>query len=74
MIYNVDDIIVGEIIWFDIQVLFGELWCMGVEDGKCIWIYGKYCWFVFGEVEIIDLVVCFNEDGIVLFYVFNIIE
>jgi hypothetical protein len=55
----------------DIQKLFGPPWRTGLEDGQTTWTYGDYKRSVTGEEHNRDLVVRFNDDGIVSSYSFS---
>lgn len=58
----------------DIKLFFGSPWRVGVEDGKPTWTYGNYSYKVFGEPSTKDLVIRFNNSGIVTSYVYNTTE
>ena len=55
----------------DVQKLFGPPWRTGLEDGQTTWTYGDYKRSVTGEKHTRDLVVRFNDDGIVSSYSFS---
>ena len=72
--YKVEEIKIGETTRDDIQVMFGDPWRTGIEDGKRTWSYGKYRYSLFDDAETTDLVVRFNKDGTVSSYVYNTTE
>ena len=72
--YKVEEIKIGETTRDDIQVMFGDPWRTGIEDGKRRWSYGKYRYSLFDDAETTDLVVRFNKDGTVSSYVYNTTE
>ena len=51
--------------------MFGPPWRVGIEDGKATWTYGKYHYSLFGESTAKDLVIRFDDHGIVTSYTFN---
>ena len=55
----------------DIQRLFGPPWRTGLEDGQTTWTYGDYKRSLGGETHTRDLIVRFNDDGIVSSYSFS---
>jgi hypothetical protein len=54
--------------------LFGEPWRTGVEDGLRTWTYGNYHYSLFGRARTRDLVLRFNDQGVVVSYTFNSTE
>lgn len=58
----------------EIRSLFGAPWRTGLEDGKQTWTYGKYHYSVFKEASTKDLVIRFDDRGIVTSYTFNTTE
>jgi len=55
----------------EIRGLFGEPWRTGVENGQRTWTYGHYRYSAFGPAMTRDLVVRFDDKGIVVAYNFN---
>ena len=55
----------------DIRTMFGPPWRMGIEDGKKTWTYGKYRYNLFVETSTQDLVVRFDDHGVVSSYTYN---
>jgi hypothetical protein len=54
--------------------IFGPPWRIGLEDGVRTWTYGYYKYRLFGDTTTYDLVVRFNNNGIVTSYSFNTTE
>lgn len=55
----------------EIDQLFGSPWRTGVDDGMRTWTYARYRYSLFGESKTRDLVVRFDDKGIVASYTFN---
>jgi hypothetical protein len=55
----------------EVQALFGKPWRVGIEDGHQTWTYGKYRYSLFGDTSTKDLIVRFDEKGIVTSYSYN---
>jgi hypothetical protein len=55
----------------NIEKLFGPPWRTGLEDGQLTWTYGDYKRSITGDEHNRDLVVRFNEDGVVSSYSFS---
>ena len=51
--------------------MLGQPWRTGLEDGTPTWTYGYYKYNLIGESQTRDLVVRFDERGIVRSYTFN---
>jgi hypothetical protein len=58
----------------EIRSIFGSPWRVGIENGKKIWTYGKYNYRLFGETSTRDLVISFDDKGVVESYTFNTTE
>ena len=58
----------------DIRSMFGPPWRVGFEDGRQTWTYGRYRYRLLGEASTTDLVVRFDEQGIVSSYSFSTTE
>jgi hypothetical protein len=71
---HVGDIQIGKTTQSDIQTLFGSPWRVGVEDGRRTWTYGRYRYKLFGRSNTKDLVVRFDERGVVASYSFHTTE
>ncbi|MBN1755221.1 hypothetical protein JW877_03305 [bacterium] len=55
----------------EIKDMFGNPWRVGIEDGMRTWTYGKYHYCLFGEASTQDLVLRFDDRGIVVSYSYN---
>jgi hypothetical protein len=55
----------------EIDQLFGSPWRTGVDDGMRTWTYARYRYSLFGESKTRDLVIRFDDKGIVASYTFN---
>ena len=55
----------------EIQTMFGEPWRIGIEDGQPTWTYGKYRYSLFSEAKTQDLIIRFDDKGIVASYSYN---
>lgn len=58
----------------EVRALFGEPWRTGVEDGLRTWTYGHYRYSLFGRAKTRDLVLRFDDQGVVVSYAFNSTE
>jgi outer membrane protein assembly factor BamE (lipoprotein component of BamABCDE complex) len=68
---NVGKLRIGSTSREQVRELFGEPWRTGVEDGQRTWTYGRYRYALLGATQTRDLVVRFDEQGIVTSYTFN---
>jgi hypothetical protein len=57
-----------------VRTWFGPPWRTGMEDGYRTWTYGRYRYSLFSPVRARDLVVKFDESGVVRSYTFNSTE
>jgi outer membrane protein assembly factor BamE (lipoprotein component of BamABCDE complex) len=57
-----------------IERTFGEPFRVGLEDGQQTWTYGHYRYSLFGNPVTRDLVLRFDERGVVASYSFNTTE
>jgi hypothetical protein len=55
----------------DVERHFGPPWRTGLEDGQPTWTYARYRYALLGGVRTTDLVVQFDQRGIVASYTFN---
>lgn len=67
----VSDIRIGETTRDEISDLFGPPWRTGIDNGEKTWTYAHYRYSLFSDAKTRDLVVRFNEQGIVVSYTFN---
>lgn len=58
----------------EIRSMFGPPWRVGIEDGQPTWTYGKYRYQAFSETSTQDLVIRFDNNGVVTSYTFNTTE
>ncbi|MGK2914470.1 MAG: outer membrane protein assembly factor BamE domain-containing protein [Porticoccaceae bacterium] len=58
----------------EIKTTFGTPWRTGIEDGRRAWTYGRYSYGVFAERRARDLVVRFDQDGVVASYSYSTTE
>lgn len=70
----VSEIRIGETTREDVRRLFGEPWRTGIEDGKRTWTYAYYRHAWFGKTSTRDLILRFDENGVVVSYTFNTSE
>jgi outer membrane protein assembly factor BamE (lipoprotein component of BamABCDE complex) len=68
---NVSKLRIGSTSREQVRELFGEPWRTGVEDGQRTWTYGRYRYALLGTTQTRDLVVRFDEQGVVASYTFN---
>ena len=71
---DVQRIVIGTTTKQTVTDIFGPPWRIGLEDGTRTWTYGYYKYRLFGESTTYDLVVRFNDSGIVTSYSFNTTE
>ncbi len=57
-----------------VRDLFGAPWRTGIEDGMRTWTYARYRYALFSETQTTDLLIRFNDQGIVVSYAFNTTE
>lgn len=68
---RVPDIKVGQTRKQDVTEMFGTPWRTGMEDGKPTWTYGIYRYELFGGNDSQDLLIRFDNQGIVRSYTFS---
>jgi outer membrane protein assembly factor BamE (lipoprotein component of BamABCDE complex) len=68
---QVSTIKIGETTQNDIYTTFGSPWRTGIDNGMKTWTYGHYRYSLFSEGSTEDLVVKFDQRGVVSSYVFN---
>jgi hypothetical protein len=57
-----------------VRSAFGEPWRTGLEDGRRTWTYGEYRWSLFGAEKARDLVLQFDERGVLATYTYSSTE
>jgi outer membrane protein assembly factor BamE (lipoprotein component of BamABCDE complex) len=68
---KVTSIKIGSTTKNDVRSMLGEPWRTGLEDGQPTWTYGYYKYNVLGASQTRDLVVRFDDKGVVRSYTFN---
>ena len=68
---RVSDIKIGQTTQQQVREMFGLPWRMGIEDGRNTWTYGRYRYSLFADDETKDLVIRFDNQGVVRSYTFN---
>jgi hypothetical protein len=68
---RVMEVQIGKTTINDIQAIFGPPFRVGSESGVKTWSYNKYHYSLFGPASTQDLVVRFDNAGIVKGYTFN---
>jgi hypothetical protein len=68
---RVPEIQLGKTTSTEIKRTFGTPWRTGLEDGMRTWTYARYLYSLFGGVKTRDLVIRFDERGVVTSYTFN---
>jgi len=58
----------------EVRKMFGSPWLSGNQDGELAWTYGNYDYSVFGERKAKDLVIQFDDNGVVTTYTFSTTE
>ena len=71
---NVKAIRIGKTTKKDIRKLFGSPWLSGINDGELAWTYGNYDYALFGERKAKDLVIQFDDKGVVTTFTFSTTE
>ncbi len=67
----VRDIRIGMTTQKDLRAVFGEPWRTGLEDGLETWTYGRYRYRLFKDSESSDLVIRFDNKGVVTSYSYS---
>lgn len=70
----VSRIAIGATTQSDVLQMFGAPWRTGLEDGKTTWTYGHYRYSLFAREKTRDLVVRFDDRGVVTSYTFSSTE
>jgi len=68
---RVPEIKIGQTTKQEITDIFGTPWRTGREDGKTTWTYGIYKYSLFGPADTQDLLIRFDNQGIVRSYTFG---
>jgi len=67
----VSTIKIGETTQNDIYTTFGSPWRTGLDNGMKTWTYGNYYYSLFSDGSTEDLVIKFDNRGVVASFVFN---
>lgn len=70
-VHNVSRIEIGKTSRSEIHDLFGPPWRTGIENGRKVWTYGHYKYGLSGQTEARDLLVRFDDEGLVVSYSFS---
>ena len=68
---HVPEIKIGQTRKQDIKEMFGSPWRTGMEDGHPTWTYGIYKYELFGGSDTQDLLIRFDNQGLVRSYTFS---
>lgn len=68
---RVIEIQIGKTSINDVQAMFGPPWRVGNENGQKTWSYGRYLYKLIGDPATQDLIVRFDNAGIVRSFNFN---
>lgn len=68
---HVPEIKIGQTRKQDIKEMFGTPWRTGMEDGHPTWTYGIYKYELFGATDSQDLLIRFDNQGLVRSYTFS---
>jgi outer membrane protein assembly factor BamE (lipoprotein component of BamABCDE complex) len=68
---RVTDIKIGQTHKQDISDMLGRPWRTGLEDGHPTWTYGIYKYSMFGADDTQDLLIRFDNQGVVRSYNFS---
>lgn len=68
---NVSHLKIGATTQKEVREKLGEPWRTGLEDGQRTWTYGYYKYNLLGASQTRDLVVRFDDKGVVRSYTFN---
>ncbi len=70
----IGDLALGETTQSQVQREFGAPWRTGVEDGRRTWTYGHYRYSLFGGAYARDLVLKWNQGGVLASYTYATTE
>jgi outer membrane protein assembly factor BamE (lipoprotein component of BamABCDE complex) len=62
---------IGKTTQAEVREMLGEPWRTGLEDGQRTWTYGFYKYNLLGASQTRDLVVRFDDHGVVRSFTFN---
>ena len=64
-------LIIGKTTQKEVASKYGDPFRMGYDSGKVQWTYAHYQYRVFGDTDTKDLVIVFDEKGLVSSYIYN---
>lgn len=67
----VTQIEIGKTTQSNIRSMFGAPWRVGLDNGRKTWTYGRYHYSLFSKDSTKDLVVRFDDKGVVSSYTYN---
>ncbi len=67
-------LVVGRTTQGEVREVFGPPWRVGYDDGRVTWTYARYAWSPFRGASATDLVVRFDEQGILVSYTYSTTE
>ncbi len=65
---------VGTTTQAEVRRALGEPWRTGLEDGQRTWTYGDYRYSLFGDAKARDLVLKFDQRGVLTTYTYSSTE
>jgi hypothetical protein len=65
---------VGKTTQDEARSFFGSPWRTGMKDGDLTWTYGEYRYWVIGASKARDLVLRFDEQGVLAAYTYDSTE
>jgi len=68
---KVSHIQIGKTTQSQVKDMFGPPWRTGLEDGQRTWTYGYYRYNLLGASQTRDLVIRFDDKGVVRSFTFN---
>lgn len=68
---RVAEIKLGKTTINEVQAMFGPPWRVGNENGMKTWSYGRYLYRLIGDPSTQDLIIRFDNSGIVRSFNFN---
>ena len=68
---KVSHIQIGKTTQQQVREMFGQPWRTGLEDGQRTWTYGYYKYNLVGASQTRDLVIRYDDKGLVRSYTFN---
>lgn len=66
----IGELAIGKTTQRQVRDTFGPPWRTGLEDGQVTWTYGHYRYSLFAPVYARDLVLEFDDDGVLSSYTY----